>query len=109
MWRKVAEPTVRHKNLDWGRRGKVSAVGGERTAFVGAVGVDYDTKEFLIWLENFPQGLRLPWLDADPDGFDAFVHLLPNGERRLKIWCANWRGDTAQELVLYDTGYSYFD
>lgn len=106
-WIQKYPPSVRHKGVDWGQRGKIRGFGGVSSVFVGAVGVDYKTSEYIIWDENNPQGLRLPWLDSNPDDFDAFIHMT-SGEARLKIWVAHWRGDNVpQELALYDTGRVY--
>lgn len=106
-WVQKYSPTVRMKGVNVGQRGKVRGFGGVSSAFVGAVAVDYTAKTYIIWDENNPQGLTLPWLDSNPDDFDAFVHLM-NGEMRLKIWVAQWRGDgVQQELALYDTGRVY--
>lgn len=107
-WVQVDAPVTRFKGLNFGRRGKVSAFGGVTAPYVGAVGCDYDTRQFIIWDESNPGGLRLPWGDVDPDGFDAFVHIV-NGIPRLKIWCAHWQGDGQQQLALYDTGREYHE
>jgi hypothetical protein len=101
-WVKVAEPQVRFKGVTLGNRGKLKAFGGERSTFVGAIDADYEGRVFILWTEDHPEGIELPWGAVDPEAFDSVIH-----DRRLKLFCAHWSGDAPRELAVYDTGYEY--
>ena len=112
MWHKLTNPGMNFKNAKGGNRGSVSGGPSRYSKYAFIVDADYETKEFIIWFQNFinangevdgDKAIRLPWLGADPWAFEAWNH-----EGFLKIIFKQYQdpdhGDH-RRFGVYNTGY----
>lgn len=110
MWKKVAEPVFRDKDVPPGNQpldSKIRGFGGLTTADVGAVRVDLQHSVFWVWFQD-AGWQSIGFAPRKLVDFDAFLHV-QNGVPRLKFWIAEWPEATGglPKTTILDSGWAY--